>query len=62
MVAVGIIAVFSLGAWVVWARRWFVGPQKEIEEAAALGVDPLEPGALERAEKEAGIAGSGDSK
>jgi hypothetical protein len=55
VVAVGIIAVFSLTSWVVWAHRWFVGPQRELEEAQRLGVDPLEPGALERAEAEAGL-------
>jgi len=53
VVAVGIIAIFSLGAWVLWARKWFVGPVREIEEAGRLGVDLLEPGALERAEMEA---------
>jgi hypothetical protein len=50
VVAVGIIAVFSLGSWVLWAHRWFVGPVKEIHEAQQLGVDISEPGALERAE------------
>lgn len=30
-----------------------MGPVREIEEAQRLGVDPLEPGALERAELEA---------
>ena len=50
VVAVGIIAVFSLSAWVMSARKWFVGPVREIEEANRLGVDLLEPGALERAE------------
>lgn len=59
VVAVGIIAVFSLSAWVVSARKWFVGPQREIQEAQRLGVDPLEPGALERAELE---ASNGDLK
>ncbi|KAH9208777.1 amino acid/polyamine transporter I [Leptodontidium sp. 2 PMI_412] len=53
VVAVGIIAIFSLSAWVLWARKWFVGPIREIEEAGRLGVDLLEPGALERAEMEA---------
>lgn len=37
----------------LWARKWFVGPIREIEEAGRLGVDLLEPGALERAEMEA---------
>jgi hypothetical protein len=56
VVAVGIIAIFSLSAWVVSARKWFVGPVREIEEAQALGVDLLEPGALERAEADAEAA------
>ena len=53
VVAVGIIAFFSLGSWMLWARRWFVGPMHEIQEAQRLHVDLLEPGALERAEMEA---------
>jgi amino acid transporter len=52
VVAVGIIAIFSLTAWVTWAHRWFVGPVREIQEAAALGVDITAPGALEKAEAE----------
>ena len=50
VVAVGIIAVFSLTSWVTWAHRWFVGPVRELEEAAALGVDITAPGELEKAE------------
>ena len=52
VVAVGIIAIFSLTAWVTWAHRWFVGPLKEIEAAERLGVNPEEPGALEAADPE----------
>ena len=52
VVAVGIIAIGSLGTWVLWAHRWFVGPMKEIQEAQRLGVDPTVPGALEAAEAE----------
>lgn len=52
VVAVGIIGIFSVGAWLVWARKWFIGPVREIEEAGRLGVDLLEPGALESAEAE----------
>jgi len=51
VVAVGIIAFGSLSAWVLWARRWFVGPVREIE-AERQGVDISIPGALEEAEKE----------
>jgi amino acid transporter len=50
VVAVGIIGIFSLTSWVVWAHRWFVGPVRELEEAAALGVDINAPGELEKAE------------
>lgn len=50
IVAVGIIAIGACGAWVLWARKWFVGPMVELEAAARLGIDPEEPGALERAE------------
>jgi amino acid transporter len=54
IVAVGIIAVGSNVVWLITARKWFVGPQREIQEAERLGVDILEPGALERAELENG--------
>ncbi|KAK6603023.1 amino acid permease [Botrytis cinerea] len=53
VVAVGIIAIGACGAWVFWARKWFVGPMVEIEAAARLGINPEEPGALERAEIDA---------
>lgn len=60
VVAVGIIAIFSLTSWLLWAHRWFEGPVKEIQEAERLGVDPTEPGALEAAE--ADIIDRGDEK
>lgn len=60
VVAVGIIAIFSLTVWVVSARKWFVGPVRDIQEAERLGVSVLEPGALERAEEEKGGLGEGD--
>ncbi|KAL1864051.1 hypothetical protein VTK73DRAFT_6232 [Phialemonium thermophilum] len=47
VVAVGIIAFGALAAWLLWARRWFVGPAEEVVQALRLGVDPTEPGALE---------------
>ncbi|TVY14178.1 Amino-acid permease BAT1 [Lachnellula arida] len=53
VVAVGIIAVGANGVWLLSARKWFVGPQNELQEAQRLGVDLLEPGALEQAEAEA---------
>ncbi len=54
VVAVGIITVFALGSWVVWAHRWFTGPSAEVSEAMRLGVDITEPGALEEREKQGG--------
>lgn len=46
VVAVGIVAVWALGSWALWARRWFVGPVRQIE-AERMGVAINEPGALE---------------
>ncbi|KAK4246323.1 hypothetical protein C7999DRAFT_15557 [Corynascus novoguineensis] len=46
-VAVGIVGVFAVGLWVLWAHRWFTGPSAEVSEALRLGVDITEPGALE---------------
>ena len=47
VVAVGIIGIGAIFSWVVWAHRWFTGPAEEVTRAMRLGVDPLEPGALE---------------
>ncbi|KAL1996010.1 hypothetical protein VTN49DRAFT_545 [Thermomyces lanuginosus] len=30
-VAVGVVAVGTLGSWFLWARRWFTGPIRQIE-------------------------------
>lgn len=50
-VAVGIVGVGAFGSWFFWARRWFVGPLRQIEaEEAGVRID--EPGALEKAERE----------
>jgi len=59
VVAVGIIAIFSLSAWFLWAHRWFVGPLKEIQVAERLGVDVSEPGVLESVEAELEAEGKG---
>jgi len=55
-VAVGIVLVWTLGSWFLWARRWFTGPVRQIE-AERMGVDISEPGALERAEAEGKLQG-----
>ena len=58
-VAVGIVALWAFGSW-LWARRWFIGPIRQIE-AEALGVNIAEPGALEEAEAQ-GILDGGKEK
>ncbi|RFU33719.1 hypothetical protein B7463_g2604, partial [Scytalidium lignicola] len=58
VVAVGIIAIFSLSAWVLSARKWFVGPLNEVETARRLGVSLDEPGALEKAESRKAVEGN----
>lgn len=55
-VAVGIVLVWTLGSWFLWARRWFTGPVRQIE-AERMGVDISEPGALERAEADGKLQG-----
>ncbi|KAI0708795.1 amino acid/polyamine transporter I [Fomitopsis betulina] len=42
VVAVGIVVTYSLGFWVVSARKWFTGPVKQIAAEAA-GVDVMDP-------------------
>ena len=54
-VCVGIVAAYALGSWFLWARRWFVGPIRQIEAEAA-GVDVEAPGALEEAERTGKLA------
>lgn len=51
VVAVGIIGIGAIVSWVLWARKWFTGPAQEVQEAMRLGVDPMDPGALEAREK-----------
>ncbi|KAK3369828.1 amino acid/polyamine transporter I [Podospora didyma] len=52
VVAVGIIGIGTILAWVLWAHKWFTGPAVEVAEAMRLGVDITEPGALESREKQ----------
>jgi len=49
-VAVGIVLVYSLGMWFLYARKWFSGPIKTIE-AEARGIDVMDPAAFTAAEK-----------
>lgn len=50
-VAVGIIAVFAFGSWILWARKWFTGPIRQVQAEEA-GINIEKPGALEKAEEE----------
>lgn len=50
-VAVGIITVGAGGSWLLWARKWFVGPLREIEAERA-GIDIEDEEAMARAEKD----------
>ncbi|KIW01477.1 uncharacterized protein PV09_07231 [Verruconis gallopava] len=54
-VAVGIVLVWTLGSWFLWAHKWFTGPRRQIELEQA-GVDITDPAAIEEAEK-AGVVG-----
>lgn len=52
VVAVGIIALVSLGVWILSARKWFVGPQKEVAALSqGVNVDDLSPEELEALEQ-----------
>lgn len=52
VVAVGIIAIVSLGVWVLSARKWFVGPKKEVAALSqGVNVDNLGPEELEALEQ-----------
>ncbi|KAK5119319.1 hypothetical protein LTR85_007675 [Meristemomyces frigidus] len=54
-VCVGIVLVWAFGTWFLSARKWYVGPIRQIQ-AEELGIDVEEPGALERAEAEGKLA------
>ena len=47
-VAVGIVAFWAFGSWFLWARRWFTGPIRQIEEER-LGNPIDDPGAMVKA-------------
>lgn len=50
VVAVGIIGFGAMGAWVLWARRWFVGPLRTNETGEMVVAPDPELEAVERAE------------
>ncbi|KAK4547882.1 hypothetical protein LTR36_010601 [Oleoguttula mirabilis] len=54
-VCVGIVLVWAFGTWFLSARKWYVGPIRQIQ-AEEMGIDVEEPGALERAEAEGKFA------
>lgn len=42
-VAVGIVSIFALVIWFVWAHKWFVGPRRQIElEQAGVPIEKQE--------------------
>lgn len=43
--AVGILSLWVAASWLLWARRWFTGPIRQIE-AEGRGVNVMEPEAL----------------
>ncbi|KAF9523310.1 APC amino acid permease [Crepidotus variabilis] len=46
IVAVGIVITYSVGFWIISARKWFSGPVKQIE-AEEMGIDVLDPSIAE---------------
>lgn len=50
-VAVGIIGLWVLASWFLWAHRWFKGPIRQIEAEVA-GVNVDDPAAMSQAEQE----------
>ncbi|KAJ3801862.1 APC amino acid permease [Lentinula aff. detonsa] len=47
IVAVGIVIIYSVGYWLISARKWFAGPVKQIA-AEEMGIDVMEPGLMEK--------------
>ncbi|EMD35719.1 hypothetical protein CERSUDRAFT_115678 [Gelatoporia subvermispora B] len=46
IVAVGIVIAYSMGFWVISARKWFTGPIKQIA-AEEMGIDVMNPEAVD---------------
>ncbi|KAJ3735525.1 APC amino acid permease [Lentinula guzmanii] len=47
IVAVGIVIIYSVGYWLISARKWFAGPVKQIA-AEEMGINVMEPGLMEK--------------
>ena len=65
-VAVGIIAFWCAASWLLWARKWFIGPIRQVEAEVA-GVNVDDPEAMDRAERDGRIpelaqTGNGNEK
>ncbi|KDR72856.1 hypothetical protein GALMADRAFT_252160 [Galerina marginata CBS 339.88] len=50
IVAVGIVIFYSVGFWIISARKWFSGPVKQIE-AEGMGIDVMDPSKANMFEK-----------
>ncbi|KAI4268529.1 MAG: hypothetical protein LQ337_007784 [Flavoplaca oasis] len=57
---VGIVALWTVGSWFLWARRWFTGPVRQIQ-AEQLGIDLEDPAAMEKVEMQAKLEGDVDN-
>ncbi|KAJ7026929.1 APC amino acid permease [Mycena alexandri] len=51
IVAVGIVIVYSVGFWLISARKWFTGPVKQIA-AEEMGINVMEPAEALKFEQE----------
>ncbi|KAF8914523.1 APC amino acid permease [Mucidula mucida] len=51
IVAVGIVVIYSVGFWLLSARKWFTGPVKQIA-AEEMGINVMEPAEAEKYEAE----------
>jgi len=56
IVAVGIVIIYSVGFWVLSARKWFTGPVKQIA-AEEMGINVMEPAEALKFEQEKGKHG-----
>ncbi|PPQ69401.1 hypothetical protein CVT25_004634 [Psilocybe cyanescens] len=54
IVAVGIIMLYSLGFWVISARKWFTGPVQQIA-AEEMGIDVMDPSKVHVFEKDRAV-------